>query len=189
MSRIFHPCILVPQIHVWHFPPLHFWPFRIFMSRISSRPNLLGGDQNFPTHREGQFWFLHDRSVGLHKSIESSQVSDDATVEHDDSCGWNRICLFLEIFIESRPLIFTIASIQKSFSLFTWPNGQIARSRWVWFKSRSDRDIFVGSAMRLHATVYCSNLKLEVHGKPVEEFLYLGTQAPTDRQVVNQSRP
>jgi len=33
MSQKFHPCKLVPQIHVSHFQPLHFWP-----SRICSRP-------------------------------------------------------------------------------------------------------------------------------------------------------
>ena len=38
MSRIFHPCKLVPQIHVSHFQVLHFWPSRIFMSRIFSHP-------------------------------------------------------------------------------------------------------------------------------------------------------
>ena len=40
MSRIFHPCKLVPQIHVSHFQVLHFWPSRIFMSRIFSRPDI-----------------------------------------------------------------------------------------------------------------------------------------------------
>ena len=39
MSRIFHPCKLVPQNHVSHFQVLHFWPSRIFMSRIFSRPD------------------------------------------------------------------------------------------------------------------------------------------------------
>ena len=38
LSRIFHPCILVPHFPILHFPPLHFWPSRIFRSRIFSRP-------------------------------------------------------------------------------------------------------------------------------------------------------
>ena len=46
LSRILHPCILVPHFPILHFPSLHFWPSRIFRSRIFSRPGHVTHDSD-----------------------------------------------------------------------------------------------------------------------------------------------
>ena len=61
MSRNFHPCKLVPQIYVSHFQVLHFWPSRIFMSRIFSRPDMTTFSQwakSSLSQRTLLFWLL-----------------------------------------------------------------------------------------------------------------------------------
>jgi len=77
MSRIFHPCNLVPKIHVSHFPPLHFWPSRIFMSRIFSRP--AGTNSSRPGG--GLHWRRYHHECSRHCSRQSMFCSTPSNMQ------------------------------------------------------------------------------------------------------------
>ena len=84
MSRIFHPCYLVPNFHVPHFPPLsfsviwcHIFMSRIFMFRIFSVPstppssagqNGTGSDRSDETRRRPTVQGCLNSIIGLRKS-------------------------------------------------------------------------------------------------------------------------
>ena len=74
-SCIFQPCDLLPTFPLLHIPGLHFWPYRIFHSRIFSRPFIAYANKSYRSYI---------RCVG-------SLFTDEVLRWASDECCWCRM--------------------------------------------------------------------------------------------------